>query len=58
MIYMIEVLLDHRLGYCFCMGVTQARVISQSVQARATGRGGMDFLAGIVVPPGNLRGTL
>ena len=30
---MIEELLDHRLGYFFCMGVPQAQFVSPSVQA-------------------------
>ena len=34
---MIEVLLDHQLGYCCCTGVPQVRVMSPSVQARANG---------------------
>ena len=35
MIYIIEILLDNHLGYCCCMGVPQAQVVSPSVQAKA-----------------------
>ena len=34
MIKMIEVLLDHQLGYCCCTGVTQVRFMYTSFQAR------------------------
>ena len=58
MLEMIDVLLDNQLEYCCGTGVLQAWVMYPSVQARKTGRGGKNFLAGIVAPPRYLRCTL